>query len=182
MLDLARRDGLVLNEAGVAAAAAGRIAFERTVLAPGADAAALADAGWISALVADGYLALSPGQRSSFRRYSELDRRQYRDRRALRAAAGVVGVRTPTFGAQTGEVDGGADRLPGTELRSADVGPLVERDLEQRVGADRLDGSVASVSRPSSSTSNTQRLLNGRSSAARSAGVARKTLAPHWVS
>ena len=75
VLDLARRDGLVLNESGVAAAAAGRIPFERTVLAPGADPAPLADAGWISTLVADGYLALSPGQRSSLPRYSELDRR-----------------------------------------------------------------------------------------------------------
>ena len=75
VLDLARRDGLVLNESGVAAAAAGRIPFERTVLAPGADPAPLADAGWISTLVADGYLALSPAQRSSLSRDSELDRR-----------------------------------------------------------------------------------------------------------
>ena len=75
VLDLARRDGLVLNEAGVAAAAAGRIPFERTVLAPGSDPAPLADAGWISTLVADDYLALRPAQRAALPRYSELDRR-----------------------------------------------------------------------------------------------------------
>ncbi len=74
VLELARRDGLSLNESGVAAAAAGRISFERTVLAPGEDPAALADAGWISSLVADGYLELSPEQRG-LPRYSELDRR-----------------------------------------------------------------------------------------------------------
>jgi hypothetical protein len=75
VVELARRDGLSLNESGVAAAAAGRIPFERSVLAPGADPAALADAGWITSLVADGYLALSPEQRGSLPRYSELDRR-----------------------------------------------------------------------------------------------------------
>jgi hypothetical protein len=75
VLELARRDGLSLNESGVAAAAAGRIPFERSVLAPGADPATLADAGWITSLVADGYLALSPEQRGPLPRYSELDRR-----------------------------------------------------------------------------------------------------------
>ena len=145
VLDLARRDGLVLNESGVAAAAAGRIPFERTVLAPGADPAAARRR----------RMDLHPRRRRLSRTeprpallVAALQRArpslQHRDGGALRAAAGVVGVRTPTFGAETGEVDGGADRLPGTELGSADVGPLVEGDLEHRVGADRLDGSVAS--------------------------------------
>jgi hypothetical protein len=75
VLELVRREGLVLNESGLAAAAAGRIPFERTVLAPGADPAALDDAGWITSLVVDGYAGLTPEQRAPLQRYSELDRR-----------------------------------------------------------------------------------------------------------
>ena len=147
VLALARRDGLRPQRVRGRRRRAGRIPFERTVLAPGADPPTLDDAGWISTLVADGYLAPRP-QRSAppLPRYSELDRRFSTETVGLFELPLDPSTRgeDAAFDAETGEVDSGADRLPGTELGSADVGPLVEGDLEHRVGADRLDGSVAS--------------------------------------
>jgi hypothetical protein len=72
VLDLAERDGLVLSDDGLAAAAGGRIPFSRTVLAPGDDPSALDANGWIAVLVADGHLDLTPDQREPFTRYSTL--------------------------------------------------------------------------------------------------------------
>ena len=74
----ATRTGLQLNEAGRAAAAAGRIDFPPTVLAAGDDATELEQAGWISVLVRDGWIDLEPATAELFRRYAELDERQAR--------------------------------------------------------------------------------------------------------
>jgi hypothetical protein len=75
VLALARRDGLFLNADGAAAAAAGRIPFEQTVLAPGDDPKGLEAAGWIGSLVAEHYLDLGSRSEPTFRRYGELERR-----------------------------------------------------------------------------------------------------------
>jgi hypothetical protein len=73
VLALASREGLVLNEAGRAAAAAGRIPLAPTVLAPGADPSGIDF--WLPALVGNGYVELSGDQRIPFQRYTELARR-----------------------------------------------------------------------------------------------------------
>jgi hypothetical protein len=81
VLALARRDGVALNDTGIAASAAGRIPFERTVLSPGADPGGLEP--WLPTLVGDGFVALTPDQQAPFARYSEL---------ARRFAGGTVGL------------------------------------------------------------------------------------------
>ena len=73
VLALARRDGLALNEAGAAAARAGRIPFEQTVLPPGGDPRSVEF--WLPDLVTGKFVSLTPDQQAPFERYAELSRR-----------------------------------------------------------------------------------------------------------
>ncbi|MGI9052115.1 MAG: hypothetical protein ACR2HQ_05610 [Ilumatobacteraceae bacterium] len=70
--------GLVLNEAGLDAAAAGRLPFEQIVLQPGGDAAALAEAGWLTAVIENDWVDLPADRRDDWRRWADLDTRQAR--------------------------------------------------------------------------------------------------------
>ena len=68
-----------LNEAGLDAVAAGRLDLPDEVLAPGADAAALATPGCCTALIDDGLDRPRPVDgRVDFRRYAELAERATR--------------------------------------------------------------------------------------------------------
>ena len=72
-LALVGRQGLVLSDVGEAAAAAGRIPFASTVLAPGDDPSGIEL--WLPSLVADGLVVLTPDEQAPLQRYAELSRR-----------------------------------------------------------------------------------------------------------
>ncbi|MET0143706.1 MAG: hypothetical protein ABW328_02835 [Ilumatobacteraceae bacterium] len=72
VITTAARTGLQLNERGMEAAAAGRIGFTETVLAPGGDAATLEREGWLEVLVRDGLVDVDDADATTFQRYAEL--------------------------------------------------------------------------------------------------------------
>ncbi len=70
--------GLQLNEAGLAAATAGRLPFEATVLERGGDASAIDAGGWLLELAANEWIDIPTDQQPSWDRFVELDTRRTR--------------------------------------------------------------------------------------------------------
>jgi len=78
VLATAEASGLRLNEAGLDAARAGRLPFSEVVLAPGVDATALDEGGWLIALVGNGWVDVAADEQAMWDRFVELETRRTR--------------------------------------------------------------------------------------------------------